>query len=101
VERQFPPIVMNFHPSYVNNHKGEAGQEPMQQIGTKDLRTICFQAVHPVIPTFFGQIVAYKYGQILIQCIHIGYKDTNIFSQLYRFRQFLYCFRFGFVGETS
>ena len=70
VERQFSPVVMNLHPPFVNNHKGEAGQEPMQQVGTKDLRPICFQAVHPVIPAFLGQIVTYKYRQIFIQCVH-------------------------------
>jgi len=53
---------MNRHPSFVDYHKGEAGDEPMQQVGAKDFRRIRFQAVHPVIPAFFGQVVAYKYG---------------------------------------
>ena len=67
VECQFSSIVMNLHPSLVNHHKGEAGQEPMKQVGTQDLRPICFQTVHPVIPALFGQIFAYKYRQIFLQ----------------------------------
>ena len=38
VKRQFPAIVMNRHPSFVNQHKADAGHEPMQQVGTKDFR---------------------------------------------------------------
>ena len=35
-------------------------------VGTKDFRPVCFQTVHPAVPAFFGQVVAYKYGQIFI-----------------------------------
>jgi len=33
--------------------------------------------------------------------VQIGGKDTNLFIKLYRFRQLLYCFRFGFVQNTN
>ena len=79
MQRQFSPVVMNRHPPFVNYHKGEAGHKSMLQVGTKDFRRICLKAVHPLIPAFFGQVVANKYWQIFIQCIHIGGKDTNIF----------------------
>jgi len=49
----------------------------MQQVGTKDSRRIRFQAIHPVIPAIFWQVIANKYGQIIFQHIHIYYKDTN------------------------
>ena len=100
MNRQFTAIVMNRHPPSVNQHKGEAGNESVHQVGTKDFRSICFKAVHPVVPAFFGQVIAYKYWQIFIQRVHIGDKGTNIFTKLYRIRQLLYCFRFGFVGKT-
>ena len=97
VKCQFSPVVMNPHPPFVNDHKGEAGHKSMFQVGTKDLHRIFFYAVHPVIPTFFGQIVANKYRQILIQCVHLGCKCTDKILRLYRFRQFLYRFRFGLL----
>ncbi len=71
VKRQFSPVVMNRHPPFVNHHKGEAGHKSMLQVGTEDFRCICLKAVHPVIPAFCGQIVANKYRQIFIQCVHL------------------------------
>ena len=62
VKRQFTAIVVNRHPAFVNYHKGEAGHESALQVATKDFHRICFKAVHPVIPAFFGQVIAYKYG---------------------------------------
>jgi hypothetical protein len=122
VKCQFSPVVMNLHPPFVNYHKGEAGYESALQVATKDFRCICFEAVHPVVPAFFGQVVANKYGQIFFKRVHIGGKDTNkrakyqiylsIFEReylrpevkdtnnilkLYRFRQLLCCFRFGLM----
>ena len=93
VKRQFSPIVMNRHPAFVNQHKGEAGNESLSQVGTKDFRCICLQAVHPVIPTFFGQIVTDKNRQIFIQSVHLECKCTDKSFRLYRFRQLLCCFR--------
>ena len=71
MKRQFTTIVVNRHPPFVNQHKGEAGNESPQQVATKDFYRICFKAVHPGVPAFFGQIVAYKYRQIFIQRVHL------------------------------
>ena len=57
----------------------EAADESAQQVATKDFRPVCFQTVHPAVPAFFGQVVAYKNRQIFIQRVHIGGKDTNYF----------------------
>ena len=72
-----PSVVVNRHPPFVNQHKSEAGNESTQKVATKDFRPVCFQAVHPAVPAFFGQVVAYKYRQIFIQRVHIGGKGTN------------------------
>ena len=42
VKRQFTAIVVNRHPPFVNQHKGEAGHESALQVTTKDLHRICF-----------------------------------------------------------
>jgi len=42
MKRQFTAIAVNRHPPLVNQHKSEAGHEPMQQVGTNDFRCICF-----------------------------------------------------------
>ena len=71
MQRQVAPVVVNRHPPFVNQHKGIAGNESPTQVTTKDFCPVCFQAVHPAIPAFFGQVVAYKYRQIFIQRVHL------------------------------
>ena len=92
VQRQIASIVVNRQPSFVNQHKGEAGNESPQQVGTKDFRSISFQAVHPVTPAFFGQVITYKYWQIFFQRVHTGYKDTN-FSLTVSFQTIIVLFQ--------
>ena len=77
MQRQVAAVVVNRHPPFVNQHKGEAGNESPQQVDTKYFHPVCFHTVHPAVPAFFGQVVAYKYWQIFIQRVHIGGKDTN------------------------
>ena len=58
MQRQIATIVVNRHPPFVNQRKGETGNESPLQVDTKDFRTVCFQAVHPAVPAFFRQVVA-------------------------------------------
>ena len=60
MQRQIATIVVNRHPPFVNQRKGETGNESPLQVGTKDFRPVCFQAVHPAVPAFLGQVIAYK-----------------------------------------
>ena len=77
VQRQIAAVIVNRHPPFVNQHKGEAGNESTQQVGTKDFRPVCFQTVHSVIPAFFWQVVAYKYWQVFIQRVHLCNLQLN------------------------
>ena len=72
VEGQIAAVVMYRHPPFVDQHKGEAGNESSQQVDTKDFRSVCFHTVHPAVPAFFGQVVAYNYRQIFIQRVHLS-----------------------------
>ena len=82
MQRQVAPVVVNRHPPFVNQHKGIAGNESPTQVTTKDFCPVCFQAVHPAIPAFFGQVVAYKYRQIFIQRVHIGGINSRLTNEI-------------------
>ena len=99
MQRQFTATVVNRHPPFVNQHESEAGNESPQQVRTKDFRPVCFQAVHPAVPAFFGQVIAYKYGQVFIQRVHIGGKDTNIIIVV-SFQTTFVLFQIGISSKT-
>ena len=118
MQRQFTTVVVNRHPPLVNYHKSEAGHEPVRQVGAQDALRVRLKAVHPIVPTLLGQVVAYKYRQIFIQRVHLGNlqfndlqfaisvcrcKGTKKSSKSYRFRQILCRFGCGFniIGKQS